>query len=150
VCEQYWMADAAQADGVGSLTVTVLPPDGGEIDVEGRIQAAGTSQAVLYEGAWTRRTAGADTYYIVRRNANGSWTTLASVSGPDMAVGDRLAFKLVGSSLSVHRKAVGGSWVQIVAATDATISGAGRFGLEFYNAAGGKADDWTVSSDLPG
>ena len=69
---------------------------------------------------------------------------MASVSGPDVAVGDRLAFKLAGSSLGVYRRAAGSSvWTLLVAATDTTITGAGRFGLEFYNATGGEADDWT-------
>ncbi len=150
-CEQYWTADPTQTDGVGSFTVTALPPEGGEIDVEGRMQALGTSQAVLYEGAWLRHTAGPDTYYIVRRNSNGSWTTLATINGPDTAVGDQLAFKLAGSSLSIHRKPAGAStWTQIIATSDTTIPGPGRLGLEFYNASGAKADDWTISPDLPG
>jgi hypothetical protein len=149
-CDQYWTGSAAEADGVGSFTVTALPPDGGELDIEGRMQGAGSSSVVLYIGAWSRRTTGSDEYYIVRRNTTGNWTTLATVSGPDMAIGDQLAFKLAGSSLSVHRKAAGGSWVQMIAATDTAISGPGRFGLEFYNATGGKADDWTITPDLPG
>ena len=33
-CDQYWTADNL-ADAVGSFTVTALPPEGGEIDVEG-------------------------------------------------------------------------------------------------------------------
>ena len=149
-CDQYWTADNL-ADAVGSFTVTALPPDGGEIDVEGRIQNGGTSQAVLYEGAWLRHTAGPDTFYIVRRSSNGSWTTIATINGPDIAVGDQLAFKLAGTSLSLHRKPAGSSsWTQILAATDTTISGPGRLGLEFYNASGAKADDWTISPDLPG
>jgi hypothetical protein len=149
-CDQYWTGSAAEADGVGSFTVTALPPDGGELDIEGRMQGAGSSSVVLYIGAWSRRTTGSDEYYIVRRNTTGNWTTLATVSGPDMAIGDQLAFKLAGSSLSVHRKAAGGSWVQMIATTDTAISGPGRFGLEFYNATGGKADDWTITPDLPG
>ena len=150
-CEQYWTANPTQTDGVGSFTVTALPPEGGEVDVEGRMQALGSSQAVLYEGAWLRHTAGPDTYYIVRRNSNGSWVTLVTINGPDMAVGDQFAFKLAGSSLSLHRKPAGaGSWAQVVTTSDTTISGPGRFGLEFYNASGAKADDWTISTDLPG
>ncbi len=149
-CHQSWTGSATQTDGVGSFTVTVLPPEGGELDVGARIQNGGSSQAVLYEGAWLRHTAGPDTYYIVRRNSNGSWTSLATISGPDMVVGDQLAFKLAGSSLSLHRKPAGGSWAQILATNDTTITGPGRFGLEFYNASGAKADDWTISTDLPG
>ena len=150
-CEQYWTANPTQTDGVGSFTVTALPPEGGEVDVEGRMQALGSGQAVLYEGAWLRHTVGPDTYYIVRRNSNGSWVTLATINGPDMVVGDQFAFKLAGSSLSLHRKPAGsGSWAQIIATSDTTISGPGRFGLEFYNASGAKADDWTISTDLPG
>ena len=149
-CHQSWTGSATQTDGVGSFTVTVLPPEGGELDVGARIQNGGSSQAVLYEGAWLRHTAGPDTYYIVRRNSNGSWTSLATINGPDMVVGDQLAFKLAGSSLSLHRKPAGGSWAQILATNDTTITGPGRFGLEFYNASGAKADDWTISTDLPG
>ena len=138
-------------DAVGSFTVTALPPEGGEIDIGARIQNGGSSQAVLYEGAWLRHTAGPDTFYIVRRSSNGNWTTVATINGPDIAVGDQLAFKLAGTSLSLHRKPAGtSSWTQILAATDTTITGPGRLGLELYNATGAKADDWTISPDLPG
>ena len=83
-------------------------------------------------------------------SSNGSWTTIATINGPDLAVGDQLAFKLAGTSLSLHRKPAGSSnWTQILAATDTTITGPGRLGLELYNAAGAKADDWTISPDLP-
>ncbi len=114
-------------------------------------KTAAASQAVLYEGAWLRHTAGPDTFYIVRRASNGNWTTVATINGPDIAVGDQLAFKLAGTSLSLHRKPAGSSsWTQILAATDTTITGPGRLGLELYNATGAKADDWTISPDLPG
>ena len=148
-CHQYWTADNL-ADTVASFTATALPPEGGEIDIGGRIQNGGSSQAVLYEGAWLRHTAGPDTFYIVRRSSNGNWTTIATINGPDIAVGDQLAFKLAGTNLSLHRKPAGSSsWTQILAATDTTISGPGRLGLELYNASGAKADDWTISPDLP-
>ena len=148
-CHQYWTADNL-ADTVGSFTATALPPEGGEIDIGARIQNGGTSQAVLYEGAWLRHTAGPDTFYIVRRASNGSWATIATINGPDIAVGDQLAFKLAGTSLSLHRKPAGTSnWTQILAASDTTITGPGRLGLELYNATGAKADDWTISPDLP-
>ena len=148
-CDQYWTADNL-ADTVGSFTATALPPEGGEIDIGGRIQNGGSSQAVLYEGAWLRHTTGPDTFYIVRRSSNGSWTTIATINGPDIAVGDQLAFKLQGTNLSLHRKPAGtSSWTQILAASDTTISGPGRLGLELYNASGAKADDWTISPDLP-
>ena len=149
-CHQYWTADNP-TDAVGSFTVTALPPEGGEIDIGARIQNGGTSQAVLYEGAWLRHTAGPDTFYIVRRSSNGNWTTVATSNGPDLAAGDQLAFRLAGPNLSLHRKAAAtSSWTQILAATDTTITGPGRLGLELYNAAGAKADDWTISPDLPG
>ena len=148
-CDQYWTADNL-ADTVASFTATALPPEGGEIDVGGRIQNGGSSQAVLYEGAWLRHTAGPDTFYIVRRSSNGNWTTIATINGPDIAVGDQLAFKLQGTNLSLHRKPAGSSnWTQILAASDTTITGPGRLGLELYNASGAKADDWTISPDLP-
>ena len=148
-CHQYWTADNP-TDAVGSFTVTALPPEGGEIDIGARIQNGGTSQAVLYEGAWLRHTAGPDTFYIVRRSSNGNWTTVATSNGPDLAPGDQLAFKLAGPNLSLHRKAAAtSSWTQILTATDTTITGPGRLGLELYNAAGAKADDWTISPDLP-
>ena len=148
-CHQYWTADN-RADTVASFTATALPPEGGEIDIGGRIQNGGSSQAVLYEGAWLRHTAGPDTFYIVRRSSNGNWTTIATINGPDIAVGDQLAFKLQGTNLSLHRKPAGtNSWTQILAATDTTITGPGRLGLELYNASGAKADDWTISPDLP-
>ncbi len=149
-CHQYWSADNL-ADTVASFTATALPPEGGEIDIGARIQNGGSSQAVLYEGAWLRHTAGPDTFYIVRRASNGNWATVATINGPDITVGDQLAFKLAGTSLSLHRKPAGSSsWTQILAATDTTISGPGRLGLELYNATGAKADDWTISPDLPG
>ena len=149
VCEQYWTGDAPQADGVGSVTLTALPPDGAEISIQGRLQAVGTTSVALYLGAWLRNATGPDQYYIYRRSTSGVWTELASLTGPNMGIGDQLALKIAGSSLSMHRKAAGGSWVQTVAATDATITGPGRFGLEFYNATGGKVDDWTLTTDLP-
>ena len=149
VCEQYWTGDAPQADGVGSFSLTALPPDGAEMSIQGRLQAVGTTSVALYLGVWHRNTTGPDRYHIYRRSTSGVWTELASADGPNMGVGDQLAFRVAGSSLSMHRKAAGGSWVQTVAATDTTINGPGWFGLEFYNATGGKGDDWTLTPDLP-
>ena len=148
-CDQYWTADNL-ADAVGSFTVTALPPEGGEIDVEGRIQNGGTSQAILYEGAWLRHTTGPDTFYIARRASNGNWTT----DRHDQRPRHRRRRPI---RLQTHRHKPQPppqtrrhqQLDQILAATDTTITGPGRLGLELYNATGAKADDWTISPDLP-
>ncbi len=150
-CDQYWLGDSAQADGVASFTVTALPSDGGEFDIQGRMQALGTTSAVIYEAGWVRNTTGLDQYSLYRRTAAGAWIQIVTTTGPDVAVGDQLAFKIQGSTLSVyHRPLSTGTWNQVLTATDTTISGAGRFGIELYNATNGKLDNWTISTDLPG
>ncbi len=150
-CDQYWLGDSAQADGVASYTVTALPVDNGEFDIQGRMQALGTTSAVIYEAGWVRRATGPDQYSLYRRAPTGAWIQIATTTGPDVAVGDQLAFKLAGTSLSFHHRPAGTtSWAQILTITDASISGAGRFGIELYNATNGKLDNWTISTDLPG
>lgn len=78
------------------------------------------------------------TYYCVRVSTSsfllvlmngGGATTLATSGGFTGAAGDAIGVEVLGSTINGYYKPSGGSWSQLITATDSTITGLGNLGL---------------------
>jgi len=127
----YWNVQQFGPNAEVWVTVAVKPSaDQDTVALGLRFQNPNLSTANGYQGYFYNRT-GTDTYQIGKRT-NGSFSALASVTGPELSAGDQLLFRAVGSTLELWRQHTG-TWALVLSASDSSYSGAGYLTLTGRN-----------------
>lgn len=111
--------------------VDIVTAGTNDMAIFARIQGGGTSDwsaywvIVLDDGTWT-----------LRKRVGGTASTVGtSVASTALQAGQKLGFRVNGSTVSAYRFA-SGTWTLVVTGTDTDITLAGKLGLEFDN------NDW--------
>jgi hypothetical protein len=118
-------------DSEAWLTVTTKPVvDNDWISLYLRLQNPSSATAGGYQAYFYNRT-GTDEYRIGKR-VNGALSVLAYVAGPELQAGDQLLFRVVGTRLDLIR-GHGGTWTNVLSATDTTFPSAGYIGVGAKN-----------------
>lgn len=93
-----------------------------------------------------------DTSWSISRLDNNVPTEISANPDPTqaVAVGDQVALQITGSSIIGWHKPSAGSWAQIVTATDATYTAAGKVGVEITNGTTVHLDNFSASTIASG
>jgi hypothetical protein len=127
----YWNVQPFGPDCEAWVTVAVKPSSDGDTVALGlRFQNPQLSTANGYQGYFYNKT-GTDTYQIGKRT-NGSFSALASVTGPELQAGDRLLFRASGSTLELWLQHAN-SWTLVLTTSDSSYAGAGYLTLTGRN-----------------
>jgi uncharacterized protein YmfQ (DUF2313 family) len=127
----YWNVQPFAADSEAYITVAAKPTNAGDgIGLGLRFQNPGTKTANGYQAYFYNQT-GTDTYQIGKR-VNGAFTSLATVTGPELSAGDKLWFNATGNKLTLYRYNAG-TWKLVLQTTDTTYTTGGYLELNARN-----------------
>jgi hypothetical protein len=133
-----WRSDRSYGpDGQVWVRVSVAPGDGAGARLYARLQAPGSSAVDGYMLRFNQ-VAGTDQVLLVRID-NGALVTLATAN-VDIAAGDRLLLRLVGSTIEAWRQTASG-WSRLAQAADSTYPAAGMIGVALRGTTG-RLDDF--------
>lgn len=126
----YWLTSFAANQEV-RVIVPVLPAGNEQVVfLLARLQTPGTAGVDGY-GLNVSKAAGADTWDFYRID-NGAQTVLSSFT-QEIAAGDGIGLKLVGTQLQAWFKSGAGAWTMVGTQTDATYNTTGYIGLETHD-----------------
>jgi hypothetical protein len=147
-----YYTDSYGADQEVQVTVKALPTNGQSISLDARIAAPGLATTVTrYILAWAYNSGGADTWTMYKQVSGGSVSTLGSVTNAlnDIAVNDKIRFRLKGTTLSALRyHSAGGTWIEVLNITDSSIT-AGGFTAMYVHESSSEVDDYVAGTIFP-
>lgn len=126
-----WHSTASPAaDFEAYATVATVPADTNVVRIYGRIATPGTAGVDGYFLQITMVVSVADTWTLFRLD-NASATSIGTADAV-LTDGDKIGLECIGSAIKAYQY-TGGAWTNIVSATDATYSAAGKVGLGCSN-----------------
>lgn len=135
----YWSAGTFGPDCEVYVTVATKPPDGQRFSLAYRIQSPGTSGVDCYV-LQVKSVAGSDEWRL-QVGTNQVFTTIGALTLHEIANGDQVGVKVVGSEHFFYHKPAAGSWALVGQRTDATHGAAGYVGFDVDGTVG-RLDDF--------
>lgn len=134
-----WDSIMGSADAEVEATITTATGAGATVSIFVRAKDVGSAATIDAYGLVI--TEGATDTWQIALFTNGVQSTLGSNFSQEVADGDSIRLRVVGSTLYAFYKASGGSWTELTTRTDSTYSAAGYLALSISDTTG-RVDDF--------